>query len=213
MKNMLIVDNQELILKGVCSIVADLYKGIQIHEAISFDMALKIKNLKPWDLIILEAMMPNEDLIGTLRQIRQANRKAPILIMTSSTKTDFVSVAIGEGATGFIRKNQSVREILLAVETVLAGDVYIQAEIVAEMTAAKEGSEVANQNLVHHKLSARELEVFLLIAEGYSVKEIALALSLSEKTVATHLSRSREKTGLITYVEIARYAFRQGLVD
>lgn len=210
MKNVLIIDDQELFLKGLSSVVTDFYKDVQVHEAFNLNLALELKNYRPWDLIILEAMMPEGDLIETLKQVKQANRQTPILIMTSSTKTDFVSMAIAEGATGFIRKNQSVREILTAIEKILAGDVYIQSEIAADMIAP---SDVANQGLVHQKLSARELEVFLLIARGHSVKEIAASLSLSEKTVATHLARSREKTGLITYVEIARYAFRQGLVD
>ena len=66
---------------------------------------------------------------------------------------------------------------------------------------------------MHDRLSERELEVFRLIAVGFSIKEIALQVSLSEKTVATYLARIREKTGLNSHVDIARYALHRGLVD
>lgn len=210
MKKVLIADDHQVTLKGLQVVMKEFFKDVEIFEALSFKNVLDYKKTQSWDLITLEAVMPAGELVHTLREIRQINKKTPVLVYTSSKKIEHAAQAIAEGANGIVQKHQPIDDLVKAVEKVVSGEIYVHTEIAIEMQSLRKSDDAS---LVHHKLSARELEIFLLIANGLSIKKIALSLSLSEKTVATHLTRSRQKTGLVTPVQIARYAFRNSLVD
>jgi DNA-binding NarL/FixJ family response regulator len=114
------------------------------------------------------------------------------------------------GASGFINKQFATDELVTAIRAVLAGQNYLGAAATRKLVAdvSPDAARAA-----HEKLSRREFQIFNLVALGKSVKEIAAELGLSGKTVGTYLARIKEKTGLCTPVEIARYAFQNKLVE
>ena len=122
----------------------------------------------------------------------------------------FVVRALAAGASAYLTKKQAGdEELFRAIRTVCAGRRYI-GEALAEQLADHLGQDVSDRP--HETLSARELEVFLLLAAARSVSEIADQLHLSVKTVSTYRTRILEKTGLATNAEIIQYAVRNGLV-
>lgn len=209
MKNVLVADNHEVRLKGIKAILEENFETAEVSGVLCFKAAVEQTSLRPWDLVILGAELPDDDFVETVCQIRAANKVAPIIIFSSFIKAGATVKVMGSGANGFIPKRSRVNELLDAIQKVLTGHTYVHSEVAAELATHLN----EKKTLVHEKLSARELEVFLMIANGRTVKEIAQLLRLSEKTVACHLARAREKTGLTSHVQITRYAFRFGLVS
>jgi DNA-binding NarL/FixJ family response regulator len=114
------------------------------------------------------------------------------------------------GANGLIHKHRGSDDLVDAIRQVAGGGQYLHPETAIAVAGALRDEK---QSLLHERLSARELEILRLIAQGRAVKEIAADLHLSDKTIATYVSRIREKTGLSSPVDMARYALQHRLVE
>jgi two-component system invasion response regulator UvrY len=160
-------------------------------------------------LIILDTEISDGNYCDIITQIRLSNKDAFIIIFSAFSKVSCAVKAIKHNVNGLLQKGSSGSELIEAVEKIITEHTYIHSDIAAKIAAHLD----KNNNLfLHEKLSAREFEIFVLIAQGYTIKGIAQMLQLSEKTIGSHLTRTREKTGLTSLVHITRYAFRCGLV-
>ena len=117
--------------------------------------------------------------------------------------------ALKLGAAGFLSKGQAPDELVAAIRRVLAGGKYVTASLAEHLADVLTGSV---ELVPHDLLSARELQVLRLVAEGKTSRAIAAELSLSEKTVATYRTRITRKTGLSGNAAFARYACEHGLL-
>jgi DNA-binding NarL/FixJ family response regulator len=160
--------------------------------------------------VILDAVLPDANLLETLALIRRGWPRVPVLVLTAAVELEFVIQSMKAGANGLIHKHRASQDLLEAVRRVADGGSWLHPETAAQVAATLREAPHA---LAHQALSGRELEIFKLIALGLAIKEIAGKLALSDKTVATYLTRIREKTGLQSHVEIARYALKHQLVD
>lgn len=210
MKNILLADDQEVTRRGIHALLKESYGQAEIFEASNVKIVREQILKRNWDLILLDVMISNDDIIDVINEIRSTHKTVPILMLTISAKVDNIVKTMKAGANGFIHKYRATGDFLEAIKKVSMGETYLHSETAAEI--AKYSCEQKPQ-LAHQKLSNREMEVFRLIALGRTVKEIAVDLDLSEKTVATHLARAKDKMGLASAVEIARYALLNGLVD
>jgi two-component system invasion response regulator UvrY len=210
MRNVLIADDHEVTRRGLRELLRDTFNQVAIFESNSSDAVLAQLGERAWDLLLLDVLMPGSGILPLLQQIRARNPTVPILVLTAATEVEYVIQTMKAGANGLIHKHRAADELLEAVSKVAAGGRYLHADTAAEVAAALGQPD---PELVHHKLSGRELEIFRLIALGRAVKEVAAELGLSDKTVATYLARIREKTGLTSHVEIARYALRHHVVE
>lgn len=210
MRRVLIADDHEVTRRGIRDILLDHFPDLKVVEAADADSAYSHLSSRDFDLLILDLLMPGEPVLKNIARIRSQFPRLPILILTAATETEYIVETMRAGANGLIHKHRASSELIEAVGRVCSGGSYLHPEsAVAVAATLREGKEEA----LHDRLSERELEVFRLIAVGFSIKEIALQVSLSEKTVATYLARIREKTGLNSHVDIARYALHRGLVD
>jgi DNA-binding NarL/FixJ family response regulator len=155
-------------------------------------------------------MMPGPGILDLLGSIRAVNPGVPVLVLTASNEIEYVIETMKAGANGLIHKHHAVDDLLHAVQRVADGGTYLHADTAIAIATTLQRRK---PTLLHHDLSQRELEIFRRIALGRAIKEIGFDLGLSDKTVATYLARIREKTGLTSHVEIARYALKNGLVD
>jgi two-component system, NarL family, invasion response regulator UvrY len=210
MHYVLIADDHEVTRRGVREIVQDHFENVEIQEAVDAPTLIAALPRRPWDVIIIDIIMPGGTVLETLAKIRAFDPKVPVLVLTAATETEYVVQTLKAGANGLINKHRAADELVAAITKVSNGETYLHAETAAEIATSLRTTPPA---LPHLTLSARELEIFRLIALGSAVKEIALDLAISDKTVATYLARIREKTGLTSHVEIARYALHHGLVD
>lgn len=209
MKHVLIVDDHEVTRRGLRELVRETLDAPEVGEAGTHDELLAMLGTAPWDLVLLDALLPGGGLVENIGAIRSVLPDVPLLVVTGATEPEFVLQSLQAGANGLVHKHRAVEELMSAIERVVGGDVYLDAESASLMAGAlrDESSEV------HEALSERELDVFLRIARGQTLKEIGADLFISSKTVSTYVGRIRQKTGLITYVDMARYCLQRGLVD
>jgi DNA-binding NarL/FixJ family response regulator len=210
MRFALIADDHEVTRRGIRDILVDEFPGVEIHDAFDAGSLLALLPERPWDLILLDVMMPGGTVVDLLRKIRATSAAVPVLILTAATEIEFVTQTMRAGANGLVHKHRAADELVAAIGVVSTGGTYLHPETEHAVAATLRDQE---PGLPHKKLSLRELQIFRLIALGREVKEIAVDLGLSDKTVATYLSRIREKTGLGSHVEIARYALHHKLVE
>lgn len=206
----LIADDHEVVRQGLKQMLSDEFPNACFGEASNAAEALEKALGESWDLAILDVHMPGRGGIETLVDLKKHKPQLPVLVLSMFSESEYAVRAIRAGAAGYINKGGVTRELIDAVKKALAGGRYITPAL-GELLAADLGRK--NDSLPHHKLSDREYEVMKLIALGHSVKDIALRLALSEKTVFTYRSRLMEKLALESDVDIARYALRHRLVE
>ena len=210
MQYVLIADDHAVTRHGIRQLLRDAFDGVEVVGVGDGDAALAELASRPWDLILLDVMMPGPSILDLLGRIRAVDPNVPVLVLTASSEIEYVIETMKAGANGVIHKHHAVDDLLQAAQRIADGGTYLHPETAA---AIAKTLHARKPTLLHHDLSERELDIFRRIALGRAIKEIGFDLGLSEKTVATYLARIREKTGLTSHVEIARYALKNGLVD
>jgi DNA-binding NarL/FixJ family response regulator len=130
--------------------------------------------------------------------------------VSAYSEEEFAPTTFKLGAVGYLTKTSLANEVVMAIRKVLAGGKYVSVELAEKWASALTGAPPQER---HELLSHRELEVLRLLAIGKSIKEIAAAFSLSEKTIATYRARIVGKLGLSTNAELARYSLQHHLVE
>lgn len=210
MKHVLIADDHAVTRRGIRALLLEHFEDAQVVEASDGHAVLHELPRRPWDLILLDVMMPGPGIIALLSSLRAQNPNVPVLVLTASNEIEYVVQTMKAGASGLLHKHLAADDLVTAIDKVMAGGSYLHAETAIAIARSLQAKK---PNLPHQDLSERELDIFRRIALGRAVKEIGFDLGLSEKTVATYLARIREKTSLMSHVDIARYALKNGLVD
>jgi DNA-binding NarL/FixJ family response regulator len=157
------------------------------------------------DVILLDLLMPGVGGVEALGRLRDAGSKARVLVITSFTDPAVSVPAVRGGAAGVIFKDVEPRDLASAIRSVHAGHTLLQPDVAAALMAPDPAAA--------SPLTARERDVLAEITQGRSNREIARALSLSEKTVKTHVSNVLMKLGVADRTQAALLAVRRGLVD
>ncbi len=186
------------------------------REAIS-----QARELQP-DLLILDLSMPRMDGLSALGEIKRVAPSTRVLVMTVHRTEEYVFKAIEGGADGYLLKDASAPELLLAVRSVLKGDRYLCAAVASQFVNAflngnaKSGNDkrqaAPKPRSPLETLSSREREVLKLVAEGYRSREIGEFLCISEKTVEKHRANLMRKLGINSATGLTAFAIEQGLV-
>ena len=174
------------------------------------------RELQP-DLVMLDLSMPRTDGLTALGEIKRVAPEARVLVMTVHRTEEYVFKAIEGGADGYLLKDASASELLLAVRSVLAGDRYLCAAVASQFVTAflnGKGKRRAAPKPISplETLSGREREVLKLVAEGYRSREIGDFLCISEKTVEKHRANLMRKLGINSATGLTAFAVDKGLV-
>jgi DNA-binding NarL/FixJ family response regulator len=169
------------------------------------------------DLLILDLSMPRMEGLAALKEIKRIAPKTRVLIMTAHRNEEYIFRAMDYGADGYLLKDASATELLLAVRSVLAGDRYLSAAVATHLVAAfvdRQGASgyAAAPRSPLDTISAREREVLKLVAEGYRSREIGTFLCISEKTVEKHRANLMRKLGVNNASALTAFAVEHGLV-
>jgi two-component system, NarL family, invasion response regulator UvrY len=146
-----------------------------------------------------------------LRALKAAKPSRPILILSMQDETTYALLTLREGASGYLVKDSVADEIINAVRKAARGQRYIS-NALAGALAEREVGRGAGARPQHEALSSRELQVFMLLAAGTPLKEIAARLSLARTTIASYRSRILEKMRMSRNSELVRYALQNGLL-
>lgn len=197
----LIADDQRLMREGLRIILEDVPDIEVIGEAENGLVATQIAENRQPDVILMDIRMPVLDGIEATERIRKQGTQGPrILLLTTFDTPELVVEGMRAGAAGYLLKDCSAEELCTAVRAVARGQVLLQASSAAQLLAglhAQESPAPKNASLEAEKmgLTARELEVVRLIAQGHSNTEIAAELFVSDATVKTHINHIFSKLG------------------
>ncbi|MDQ6660266.1 MAG: response regulator, partial [Chloroflexota bacterium] len=206
----LIVDNQAVTRAGLRRLL-ESYPDIQVvGEAVDGVQAVsETMELGP-QLVLMDTQLPNGQSMEALRQIKQLNLEARVLLLSSNDREDYLYETLRAGADGYILKDIVPDELAQAVRAVAHGEMLIQPQLANKLLfrAGKQGRNLAP----YEALTAREQEVLQLLARGLRNKEIAARLYVSERTVTFHLQNIYQKLHVSGRTEALSKALEQGLL-
>src|SRR5688572_21827350 len=209
---LLIADDHAILRQGLRRILeAEPDMSVVGEAATGPDAVKRARQLKP-DVVIMDISMPEQDGIESMRQIVKT-LSSRVLILSVHLEHHFISEAVSAGAAGYLAKDSLDHELVAAIRSVMHGGTVFSSNVSRRLAESSHNNGVggtAPRSL--EALTAREREIFLLLAEGRSPSEIAASLFVSPKTVHTHRQHIMEKLGLRTTTELIRFALRQGLI-
>lgn len=210
MLRVLIADDHAVVRHGLKQIVERGFGVTAFGEARDAQEALQQIRQHPWDIAILDVLMPGRSGLDIIQEVKQLRPKLPIVMLSMYAEEQYAERALKSGASGYITKNKAPEELVEAVRKVLEGGLYVSTTFAEKLAfqLKREGEEAP-----HEALSGREYEVFRLIASGTKPNQIAKVLHLSVKTVNTYRERIMAKMQFKSTAELIRYAITNRLVD
>ncbi|SYZ72831.1 TRAP-type C4-dicarboxylate transporter, periplasmic solute-binding protein [Candidatus Zixiibacteriota bacterium] len=209
----LVVDDHKIVRSGLIELLNKRENHQVVGEAENGREALeKIKKCRP-DIVFLDISMPEMNGIEAIDQIRKSVPSCRIVILTMYDNNKYVAYALSHGISGYLLKDINAEELFIAIDRVMAGDVYlcekINRKVIRDFASLTRDSTFSTPL---DALSAREQEVFQLIAEGNTGKEIAGKLNISPKTVEHHRYKIMEKLQCSNIAQIVRLALKEGII-
>lgn len=207
----LIVDDHAIVRAGLKQFIAHEPDMVVAGEAESGEQAIAMVREAPWDVVILDISMPNQNGVDTLRRIKLIRPNLPVLILSGFPESQYAVNLMRAGASGYLNKDGAARDLIGALRAVARGEKYMTSVLTDILVGDLAGAH--DERPPHSLLSEREFQVFRHLASAGSVSKIAQKLGLSVKTVSTYRTRTLEKMKLSTNAELTQYAIRHGLVD
>ncbi|MFD9004639.1 response regulator [Streptomyces sp. NPDC059582] len=208
-----VVDDQTVVREGIVMLLG-LLPGIEVVGAAGDgDEAVKlVAELAP-DVVLMDLRMPRCDGVEATRRIRSQYPGTQVVVLTTFADDDSLFPALRAGARGYLTKDAGGDEIVRAVHSVLSGEAGLAPSIQRRLLERLSEPEPvpAAPTEAPDGLTAREIDVLALIAEGLSNQEIARRLHVSTATVKTHINNLFAKTGLKDRAQAVRYAYAKGV--
>ncbi len=211
MVKILIADEYAIVRKGVKQILLDHFKMGFIKELSNAENLVSTALASPWDAVICGINSGDKSILEQLQQIRKILPQLPVIIMgMHSLHPDehYAIRALQSGASGFLSKDTSGENLVIAVENVMQGKKYF----VSTASLKKVNYAVVKNKMVYEYLSEREFAVMKYLASGKTISDIAVQLSLSVTTISTYRSRIMGKTGFSSNSDLTRYALENHLL-
>jgi DNA-binding NarL/FixJ family response regulator len=207
----LVVDDHPVVRQGLRTFL-DLQGDITVvGEAADGEACVAAAEELHPDVVLLDLRMPGADGLVALNGLRERDNPARVLVITSFTDPSAVLPAVRAGAAGYVYKDVDPPALAAAIRAVHAGHVLLHPDV-ADLLATGEAAGATPTGRPAVRLTDREREVLAEIGRGRSNREIARALSVSEKTVKTHVSAVLAKLGVQDRTQAALYAVRSGLL-
>ncbi len=207
----LMADDHGIVREGMRAFIETQPDMELVAEAADGVEAVELAHeLRP-DVILMDIVMPRKGGLEAIREIKQNEPNARILVITSFSDDDKVFPAIKAGALGYLLKDAPPRELLRAIRDVHKGQVSLHPSVALKVI--QELNQPHELPPTESPLTEREGEVLQLIARGLTNQEIAQRLVISERTVGTHVGNILGKLHLANRTQAALYALREGLVD
>lgn len=213
MISVLIADDHAMVRSGLRMILGAASDIEVVGEAADGSEATEAaRRLRP-DVILMDLNMPRVDGLGATARISAMNLPCRILMLTTFAADENVHRALRAGASGFLLKDADPPELLRAVRVTAAGEALFSPSILATLSARFAGSPLADDHPAPlASLTARELEVFTLLARGLANDDAAARLHISAATVKTHITRIFAKLGLRDRAQAVVLGYESGLI-
>lgn len=213
MIKVMLVDDQNLVRKGVRSLL-ELSEEIEvIAEAVDGAEAIRTIPENQPDVVLLDMRMPGMSGLDVLKELSKADKLPPTIILTTFDDHELVLAGIKAGAKGYLLKDVSLAELVNAVKTVAEGGSVVKPAVTQRLLKGLENLQTDFSSLEQpDPLTERETEILRLMAGGYSNKEIANSLGVAEGTVKNHVSNILSKMGVRDRTRAVLKAFELGQI-
>jgi len=215
-KTVLIVDDHPLFREGLKTLIRCDTRYEIVGEAGNGHDAMQMTKEHRPDLVLLDIALPDQTGIELTGEIKKVSSKTIVMIVSMHSKVDYIVKAFQAGATGYVVKDCAAERLLQGIDSVLRGEYFLDSSVSHQvvkklMKSPKEEARITDRG--YDTLTSREQEILVLLAEGYSAKEVGEKLFISPRTVENHRSSIMRKLGLHSNHELIRYAAKLGLID
>ncbi len=205
----MLVDDHAVVRAGVRRLLEQDTRFLVVAECESGERAYQQFGEYLPDITVMDLSMPGMGGMEAIGRIIARYPTAKLLVLSMHENAAFASQALKAGARGYLAKNGLAEELVGALESIANGKTYINANISKKIAQQF----LSNEDNPLQQLSAREFEIFRLLAEGSDSNLIATTLNISSKTVANYQTSIKQKLGINNPVELVRLAIRSGLID
>ncbi len=207
----LVVDDHNVVREGLCALIEEYSEFEVVGQAGDGDQAVHLtRELRP-DIILMDLVLPRKDGVEAIGEIISENPNAQILVLTSFSEDRRAFEAVKAGARGYLLKDSSSDELIQAIHDVNRGELSLQPSLA--LRVIQELNRPTDQPPTEEPLTVREVEVLQLLAQGLSNQQISERLSITLRTVRSHVSNILEKLQLANRTQAALYALRKGLAS
>jgi DNA-binding NarL/FixJ family response regulator len=204
----ILVDDHAVVRAGVKRLLEQEPLFDVIGEAESGEKAYQLFGELNSDVMVMDLSMPGMGGLEAIRRILMRDEKAKILVLSMHADLSFANQALKLGAKGYLIKNTLGDDLVKAIEAISQGEIFLSDEIEKKIAV----SSIEGGHDPIHDLSAREFEIFRLLAEGLEIDAIATTLNISSKTVSNYQTMIKQKLNISTPVELIRYAIKAGVI-
>lgn len=208
--HVLIADDHPIVRQGLEIVINSQPDMKLVGQAINGDEALTlVRELKP-DVLVMDLKMPVKNGLVAIQELKKSDPDLPVLVLTSFSDEEMVISAIQLGANGVMLKDSAPEQLLNSIRDVAHGKSALHPSVAHELMVRFQQSVVATS--VDNSLTNREMDVLKCLAQGYSNQKIAAALSISTRTVTTHVRNILDKLGLENRTEAGIYAINHKII-
>ena len=203
-----VVDDHPIVRQGLALLInreADLVVCGEAEDAHTAVQA--IATAKP-DIMVVDISLNGPDGLDLLKDIRARYPELPVLVLSMHDESIYAERALRAGSQGYIMKQEATEKVLVALRRILSGEIYVSERIANRMLQRYIGGPSAGKPSTIADLTDRELEVFRLIGEGHSTRQIAEELHISVKTVESYQAHIKEKLSLRSARELVQHAIQ-----
>jgi DNA-binding NarL/FixJ family response regulator len=205
-KRLLVVDDHPILRRGLTALI-ESEPGLSVHAAVGTRAAaLASMRESPPDLAIVDLSLGDEDGLDLIKEMKLRYPKVPSLVLSVHDEAIYAERALSAGALGYVSKQQLDDTVLAAICGVLAGETYMSEALRRRLAERYVHGQTLETASPVRRLSDRELQVFRLIGQGRTTRQIAGMLSRSVKTIESHLEHIKNKLGIQSAAELAQRA-------
>ncbi|MBN1581042.1 MAG: response regulator transcription factor [Anaerolineae bacterium] len=208
MIRVLIADDHMVVREGLHAILDIAPDLLPVGEATDGAEAVRLVQESAPDVVLMDLRMPGMDGIEAIRQIKARYPDVQIVILTTYDDDDYIVRGLRAGARGYLLKDTSRKVLFETIRAAARGESLLPSEVIDKVVAHLQGP----QQVAPETLSKREGQVLALLAQGATNKEVALQLSISERTVKAHVTSIFNKLGASSRAEAVSIALRSGLL-
>ena len=211
--SVLLADDHPLIRRGLRTllegepdlrVVGEAEDGIQV--------VMLAERLRP-DVMIVDMMMPNLNGLEVIKEVRRRVPGTRLIVLSMQSAEPYIAESFRAGASAYVLKDGAPGEVVKAIRTALAGDLYLSPKLPERLAAGRQEPSSTTGSDLYDSLTDREREVFQMAAKGKTASEIASILSISPRTVELHRGRMMSKLRIRTQTELVLCAVRHGILS
>ena len=207
--SVILADDHAVVRMGFKLLLQDTKDISVIGEAESGEEVIKLLHALTADIIVMDLSMPGIGGLETISRIVSKVKPPKILILSAHEDAIHPKRSLRAGANGYLSKRGAAEELIKAIRQIHSGNMYIEPSIAQKIAMSQMGGETSPVDV----LSEREFDVFMALANGKTVNQIAETLHLSPRTVGTHLYNIKQKLNASNQTELALIAIKSGLIN